>query len=60
MLQDKQVFSKFLECSKDNEYLEEVEEKKKKYEELVEKVVNERFSEGFRAYTADFIARGSE
>ena len=28
-LQDKQLVSKFLECSKDNEYLEEAEEKKK-------------------------------
>jgi hypothetical protein len=33
--------------------------KKKIYKELVEKVVNARFCEEFRAYRAEFIARGS-
>jgi hypothetical protein len=59
ILQDNQLIRKFMECSKDNTCLEEAEEKKKIYDELVEKVVNARFSEEFRAYRAEFTARGS-
>ena len=58
MLQDNQLFSKLLECSKDSEYLEEIEEKKQTYEELIEKVVNARFSDDFRVCRAEFTVRG--
>jgi hypothetical protein len=58
ILQDNELITKFIECSKDNTCLEEVE-KKKIYNELVEKVVNARFWEEFRAYRAEFTARGS-
>jgi len=58
ILQDNELITKFLECSKDNKCLEEVE-KKKMYDELVQKIVNARFCEEFRAYRAEFTARGS-
>ena len=59
ILEDNGLITKFIECSRENKCLEEVE-KKKLYNELVEKVVNARFCEEFRAYRAEFTARGSE
>ena len=57
---DSEVLESFLTSSEHNSTTIQKGNKKKIFHELVEKVVNARFSEEFRGYREKYTARGSE
>ena len=60
ILNDKSLLDLFMDCSANNNHLDGEEEKKIIFYELMEKIVNARFSEEIRAYKEEFTTRGSK
>eukprot|EP00536_Pseudo-nitzschia_multiseries_P014204 jgi/Psemu1/37863/gm1.37863_g len=60
ILKNGELLEVFLDCSKGNVYLGKLSEKKKIFAELVDKVINARFSEEIRAYREEHTARGTK
>eukprot|EP00536_Pseudo-nitzschia_multiseries_P010146 jgi/Psemu1/25142/gm1.25142_g len=60
ILKNDELLEVFLDCSKGNVYLGKLSEKKKIFAELVDKVINARFSEEIRAYREEHTARGTK
>eukprot|EP00536_Pseudo-nitzschia_multiseries_P005420 jgi/Psemu1/12527/gm1.12527_g len=60
ILKNDELLEVSLDCSKCNVYLGKLSEKKKIFAELVDKVINARFSEEIRAYREEHAARGTK
>eukprot|EP00536_Pseudo-nitzschia_multiseries_P009562 jgi/Psemu1/23564/gm1.23564_g len=60
ILKNDELLEVFLDCSKGNVYLGKLIEKKKIFAELVDKVINARFSEEIRAYREEHTERGTK
>ena len=60
VLNDIELFDVFLDCSKNNTHVKDRDNMKNIFSELLEKVVNARFSEEMRAYTEEYTTRGSK
>ena len=60
ILNDNEILQSFLKASEDNEHLKSVDDRTKIFKLLVDKVVNARFSEEFRAYKEEYTVRGGK
>eukprot|EP00536_Pseudo-nitzschia_multiseries_P008100 jgi/Psemu1/19586/gm1.19586_g len=60
ILKNDELLEVFLDCSKGDVYLGKLSEKKKIFAELVDKVINARFSEEIGAYREEHTARGTK